>query len=151
MTPEKTRRWDGVEVRGCRCCDAPAIQFYGDQAETARCRKHVERNPCCVPGCTRTRTAKSRSLRTDLWFCSEHWRRFCPPHSRLRRTYLRFFRIAKRQKERVGGDFDGWDERLNGRFWRFWFRLVARARAACASEPFDMTEINKLFGWTSDE
>lgn len=64
----------------------------------------------------------------------------------MRRQYRRYFRLAKRH---------GWDasiddspRTLNERFWRFWRSvLIPSARERCSAGDFDMTEINKLFGW----
>lgn len=102
-----------------------------------RCAKHVGRNPCAIEGCART-TKASHGYSSDDWLCGAHWRAHVPPHSALRRTYRRFFKLAKKR-----GD---WDDALKARFWRFWRGLIERARWRERGD-IDMTEINKLFGW----
>jgi hypothetical protein len=108
----------------------PVLRFY-------RCAKHRDRNPCAIEGCKRTTAANGRYA-SDQWLCSEHWRRFVPPHSPTRRAYHRFFRLAKRH---------GWDDRLRRRFWRFWRGLVAQARRKAEGGSIDETAINRMFGW----
>ncbi len=112
-----------------------------------RCAKHRDRNPCAIEGCKRTMSAEGH-FSNDVVLCSEHFRRFCPPHSKLRRIYRRFFRLAKRQA--TPANPEGWDRDLDRRFWRFWRSLIAKARRQAAGGDVDMTEINKMFGWTND-
>lgn len=124
----------------CRCCGRTVLlgsafrDWQGN--ETFRCSMHIKRNPCAIEGCTRT-TKSNGQYASDQWLCSEHWKIGCPPKSKIRRTYNRFFRIAKRY---------GWNDDLRRRFWRFWNALVARARRRCAGD-MDMHEINRMFGW----
>lgn len=131
----------------CSCCGAPAhVKWrsweFDQPVIVARCEKHTNSNPCAMPGCKRTRRSKYRSETNYL--CGDHWRQVCPPHSRLRRTYRRFFRLAKKF---TGGDTTKrWPEDLERRYWRFWFGLVRRARAEIGP-PMDIDEINKMFGW----
>lgn len=122
----------------CGCCGSEAV--VARQARQHRCAKHRDRNPCAIEGCTRTRAVPAdRQLGDDQWLCADHWRRFVPPRSRMRRAYHAFFRRAKRQ-----GD---WDDKLARRFWRFWNALVRTARRRATAGHLDETEINKLFGW----
>lgn len=122
--------WHIVDIPSCRCCGEPA-------APNLRCAKHQGRNPCAIDGCRRTAAAHRGVLADDTWLCSEHWRRHCPPHSKLRRAYNRFWRIAKR---------DGWTPQLARRFNRFWDGLIARARRNTTEGFLDIEEIHRLFG-----
>lgn len=103
------------------------------------CSEHRERIKCVVPDCVRT---ASREKRGSEWICSEHWRRYVPPRSRLRRLYHAHFRRAKRL---------GWDDKRTAQFWRFWEWLVDGVIARATEGHIDMTEINKLFGWTDGD
>lgn len=116
------RSWDG-SVRG----DLTAV----------RCSKHLGRNPCAIEGCTKTTKAEGRHA-SDSWLCAEHWRIGCPPRSKTRLVYHRYFRRAKRF---------GWNDESAASFNAFWRRLVARARKRCAGD-IDMNEINAMFGWS---
>lgn len=124
----------------CRCCGRTVTlgacfrDWKGDK--TYRCSKHIDRNPCAIEGCTRTTKALGQYA-SDQWFCSEHWRIACPPKSKLRQIYNRFFRKAKRF---------GWSDQKRRAFFRFWNALVNRARKRCEGD-IDMAEINKMFGW----
>lgn len=120
-----------VDVPSCRCCGEWAA---GDE----RCHRHRDRNPCAIEGCQRTTKAPRGRLADDGWMCAEHWRRHVPPHSKLRRAYHRFWRIAKKT---------GWTPELIRRFNRFWDGLVARARREASGGRIDVDEIHKLFGW----
>lgn len=102
----------------------------------ARCNRHYGRNPCAIEGCKRT-TARTGKYSCDAWLCSAHWRIGCPPRSKMRRAYHRYFLRAKKY---------GWTPDAEASFYRFWNRLVARARRRCAGD-IDMTEIKKMFGW----
>jgi hypothetical protein len=95
-----------------------------------------KRCPCSIEGCHR-----STARKTSVWICGTHWKRHCPPRSLRRRTYHRYFARAKRH---------GWTPEIERGFWRFWELLVRLANAAEKRDAFDMTEINKLFGWTDD-
>jgi hypothetical protein len=118
-------------VSSCRCCGERA-------APNLRCAKHQGRNPCAIDGCRRTTSAPRGRLADDSWMCGEHWRRYVPPHSKVRRAYHRFWRTAKKT---------GWTPELVRRFNRFWDGLVTRARRASTDGRIDIAEINQLFGW----
>jgi hypothetical protein len=127
----------------CRCCGTALPRPAIDEPHK-RCRKHQMANPCAIAGCSRTRLAKNGHLHDGTWWlCRDHWRMVCPPHSKLRRAYNRFFQIAKRMGVSPNGI---WPEALERRYWRFWIGLVARARKQVAGD-IDMVEINKMFGW----
>src|SRR3546814_4237341 len=68
---------------------------FGEQVEAARCQKHLRSNPCAALGCKHTRIAKGR-LNETSFLCRDHWREVCPPHSRIRKSWRRFFRLAKK-------------------------------------------------------
>lgn len=134
----------------CACCGSDALVTHH---APYRCDKHRDRNPCAIEGCTRTRAAPERSdgsleLADDQILCAEHWRRFVPPHSKLRRTYHRFWRIAKRQA--TPENPHGWTVGLNRRFERFWRGLVAQARRKATEGHLDEAEINRMFGWDEE-
>jgi len=77
-----------------------------------------------------------------------HWRRHCPPRSLRRRTYHRFFRLAKIHGWGWKGR-DGRRARLDWRFEEFWTSLIRAANAVERGDEMDMTEIekiNNLFG-----
>ncbi|CDO34010.1 hypothetical protein [Novosphingobium sp. KN65.2] len=133
-----------VQAPVCACCGDVAFRELscvsmgqGLVGRDYRCSKHRDRNPCAIEGCKRTTDAKGR-FANDQWLCSDHWRRYVPPHSPMRRTYHRFFRLAKRQ---------GWTKDLQLRFWRFWDGLVKRARRQSTEGRIDENEINRMFGW----
>jgi len=131
---------DQYEVRpapGCNCCGERHYTMHL-AGEIARCEKHRDRNPCAVEGCRRTCAAEGR-LANDQFLCSEHWRRFVPPRSKLRRAYHRFFQITKKR--------GGWDRPLERRFRRFWRALINRVRSQHENGRIDVAEINQLFGW----
>lgn len=96
---------------------------------------------CSIEGCIR-----ETSRPTQVWICSVHWKRYCPPHSRRRRAYLSFFRQAKRHGWHWRGP-TGRGPTLDARFWQFWSALVRLANTVEKGDRFDMTEVNKLFGW----
>lgn len=93
---------------------------------------------CAVPGCA------AETTRYTYWICTRHWRMCCPPRSPQRRTYLRFFREAK--KLGLSGK-DRWPVSLEVRFWRFWDGLVRRAARIEREGELIVTEIHKMFGW----
>lgn len=130
-------QFEVVPGPGCACCGERWDVMHKAVDGSYRCDKHRDRNPCVIEGCKRTTAANGR-YGSDQWLCSEHWRRFVPPHSPMRRAYHRFFRLAKRH---------GWTPALRRRFWRFWGGLVAQARRKAAGDDLDMGEINKMFGW----
>jgi hypothetical protein len=133
-------QFESVPHPGCGCCGASDILWswvLPDKRRIYRCEKHKERNPCAVDGCMRTRAVHGGRIGDDQCICAEHWRMFVPPGSRLRRAYLRFFRIEKKT---------GWTMALERRYQRFWCGLVRRVRAGSAGD-LDMKEINAMFGW----
>src|SRR3546814_19701695 len=79
---------------------------------------------CAALGCKHTRIAKGR-LNETSFLCRDHWREVCPPHSRIRKSWRRFFRLAKKMGLKPT---DRWPEPLASRYWRFWFGLIKRAR-----------------------
>jgi len=128
MISEPFKSWSGLDFLQCECCGEPAVSWpeaARDDRNGGRCERHRGRNPCVIEGCKRTTEAPEGRLSTLQWFCGEHWRRFCPPRSRRRRAYHAFFRLAKRH---------GWTYRLNSQYWRFWYSLVAVARAEADPE-----------------
>jgi len=128
-------------VAQCLVCGEPAIGEADDEIRpwTWRCEKHADRNPCAIEGCSRSTAADGRLDAGHYWLCGFHWRLVCPPHSRERRAYLRFFRIAKKH---------GWDDALRTRFWRYWHGLVRRGRRQMEDTgSIDVDEIHRMFGW----
>src|SRR3546814_19499085 len=103
---------------------------FGEQVEAARCQKHLRSNPCAALGCKHTRIAKGR-LNETSFLCRDHWREVCPPHSRIRKSWRRFFRLAQKMGLKPT---DRWPAPLESRYWRFWFGMSTRARAQ-RSEP----------------
>lgn len=101
---------------------------------------------CAIDGCTHQ---TGRHEHQGAWICSTHWRRHCPPRSARRRAYHRYFREAKRHGWGYRGK-TGRQPRLDWRFWDFWKRLVRFANIAEQAGKIDMTEINKMFGFTDD-
>jgi hypothetical protein len=125
----------------CRCCGNP-VDVSSDIVHV-RCHKHRDKNPCAVEGCERTRVANGRLHDGRHFLCRDHWRVACPPKSKWRQAYNRFFRTAKK----LGlSRTERWPENLERRYWRYFGGLVARARRMAAGD-LDMAEINKLFGW----
>ncbi len=123
--------------RICGCCGEPARCYI--RGLWARCHKHEDRNPCAIDGCKRTRAVPSGGhLRDDQWICADHWRRYVPPRSRIRRAYHAHFRRAKRQ---------GWTESNGKAFWRFWDLLVKTVRRRDGEGFVDEAEINRIMGW----
>jgi hypothetical protein len=123
----------------CGCCgEGRVVRHRNGCWSPYRCEKHAGRNPCAIEDCTRTTAAPDGQLANNQYLCGEHWRRFVPPRSRLRRAYNAFFRRAKRH---------GWDEDLKRRFWRFWNAVIRQARRRATEGHLDETAINKMFGW----
>jgi len=133
----------------CHCCGADfsevrerngsIMQWPNGQV---RCDRHHDRNPCAIEGCKRTRAAPTNDkgfpfMADDQTLCGEHWRRYVPPRSRVRRTYHAHFRRAKRQ---------GWTMKNERAFWRFWTALVAQARRRSTEGFLDIAEIDRLLG-----
>jgi hypothetical protein len=138
------QQFEVVPRPGCGCCGADylkkgAFRTIRIEGPTFRCLRHADRNPCAIEGCRRTTAAKPR-LADDQWLCADHWRQFCPPRSKARRCYHRFFRIAKKT---------GWTPELEARFTRFWTALVKRARRGKADGWIDQSEIERMFGWAA--
>lgn len=134
----------------CACCgDDFVVRHPSGHFSPYRCEKHAQRNPCAIEGCKRTTEARGDPLRlrNNDHLCGEHWKRFVPPGSSVRRAYHRFWRIAK--KQRTPQNPEGWTVALARRFDRFWRGLIKMARRK-ASEPdefLDEAEIKKMFGW----
>lgn len=127
------------ELRPCPMCLVCGEVGY---AETNRCWSHRGRTPCAIEGCTKSRKFESGCYDDATWVCGIHWRQVCPPRSTLRRTYLRFFRIARK----LGVEKSRWPADLERRYWRFFRGLISRHHRRV--EGFiDEAEINKLFGW----
>jgi hypothetical protein len=124
----------------CQCCGVRVMLKPNIRLSEHRCGQHRYRNPCAIEGCKRSTAAPRGQLALDQWLCSEHWRIGCPPRSRERRIYLRFFRRAKRY---------GWTQQSADSFWRIWRRIVAIARSRCAGD-IDEAEIRRLFGWDAE-
>lgn len=127
----------------CGVCGEWTDAFERGSILIGRCEKHQGRNPCAIEGCKRTRAAPQREdgghyLRDDQWLCHDHWRRYVPPRSRMRRAYHAHFRRAKRQ---------GWTDANRIAFWRFWDQLVRLARRRSTEGHIDKAEIDRLMGW----
>jgi len=139
--PDVADQWTMEPKPICACCGETYRTYLLYRGETIRCKKHEDRNPCVIQGCTRTQAA--RGSFTDAGFlCSEHWRRYVPPGSPGRKAYHRLHRIGKRR---------GWPDDLRVRYWRFWGGLVKRAIRDSQQGRLDMTAVNALFGWSDDE
>lgn len=140
----------------CRCCGIELLYCKGEERpehEDQRCEQHIGRNPCALEGCQRTRDAPEAGpgkfhYANDQHVCGEHWRRFVPPKSRLRRAYNAYWRQAKKHGWNYRGRL-GRHPRLDWRFNRFWAALIMmmRRKADPASDVLDMTEINRIMGW----
>lgn len=124
-----------------RCGASTDVTIYrmnrGGKPGIWACDAHLNRTKCSIDGCTRS--CKRDDGRPWEWICSVHWRRYCPPRSLRRRTYLAFFRRARKY---------GWNDKLAKQYWRFWDTLVRGANRLEALGYPDMKEINKMFGWT---
>lgn len=129
--------WTISDIAACGCCGEIASVH---NAHHHRCTKHVGRNPCGVEGCTRT-TAAGGGYGNEFWICGEHWRRYVPARSKIRRHYHLLRRIGKRK---------GWSIKMREKYWRYMRWLVEQARRKATAGKFDMSEVNKLFGWTEE-
>lgn len=129
--------WELILVASCQCCGSLDVVVRAGVQH--RCERHRDRNPCLVDGCRRTIAAGRNELADDQSICGAHWRRYVPPGSPLRRTYNRFFRLARRH---------GWTPGLIRRFERFWTGMAARVRRQAAEGFVDQREIDRLFGWS---
>lgn len=107
-----------------------------------RCDRHHDRNPCIVEGCKRTTSAVGKDevlrLASDQTICGTHWRRYCPPGSRMRRAYNAHWRRGKRL---------GWSPKRVRAFERLWSMMVVVIRRRSAEGFLDEAGINKLMGW----
>lgn len=145
----RSREWEPVSEQFdivprpcCGCCGLTSISTdLRIMGAVYRCFKHQDSDACAIAGCTRTTKATSLP-HDDRWLCGTHWRRFCPPRSARRRAYLAIVRKGKRLD---------WPNEQRARYWRFWDQLIATARAAHRGDRFDMTEINRMFGWTDGD
>lgn len=132
-----------VKAPVCVCCGDSEPQRHADGFWSPyRCREHADKNPCAIEGCTRTRAARGR-LDNSIFLCRDHWRTFCPPRSLRRRTYLAFFRKARKMGFKNN---DRWPDELEERFWEFWRRLIANARHKANGGNLDLAQIERLFG-----
>lgn len=134
---------------GCGCCGRSSLR-PGDATDciteypgAIRCADHHGRNPCAIEGCRRTRAAPIGGNgwpihSDDQTICADHWRRYVPPRSRMRRAYHAHFRRAKRQ---------GWTDANKRAFWRFWDQLVRLARKRAEGGHIDKAAIDRLMGW----
>lgn len=134
----------GVRI-ACHVCDRDTLAADGLTRQNRKgktgiwaCSEHLNRIRCAIDDCRHTH----RGVLGEEWICAEHWRRYCPPRSRRRRAYLAFFRRAKRH---------GWCEKSAAQYWRFWDTLVAVIRAEHTRGAVDMTEVNRLFGWSDGD
>jgi hypothetical protein len=127
------------ELRPCPSCLVCGAHGYN---ETNRCWAHRDRTPCSIEGCTKGRKFADGVFPAGGWICGIHWRQVCPPRSPLRRTYLRFFRIARK----LGVENGRWPADLERRYWRFFAGMIARYHRRLDGFV-DVGEINKLFGW----
>jgi hypothetical protein len=134
---EDPANWTLEPWRSCAVCGS-----FGTNG-TNRCYKHREHTPCSIEGCTKGRKFKDGVFAAGSWICGVHWRQVCPPRSPLRRTYLRFYRIARKLGIPEGGD---WPPKLEQRYWRFFAGMIRRYHRGMAGW-IDVDEINKLFGW----
>lgn len=134
---------------GCGCCGR--AQLNGSMSDciteypngAIRCADHHDRNACAIAGCKRTHPAPELDsgglyIADGQWLCPDHWRRYVPPRSRMRRAYHAHFRRAKRQ---------GWTEANKRAFWRFWDQLVRLARMRSTEGHIDKAAIDRLMGW----
>lgn len=129
-------RYAIIKIPSCRCCGEPAWP-------NLRCSKHQDRNPCAVEGCKKTaRALPNFGLSDHSEICADHWRRFVPARSKLRRAYHRHFARAKRY---------GWTPESAAAFRRFWGLLVGRVRRQATEGTIDEAEIARLFGWDTDQ
>jgi hypothetical protein len=133
---------------GCHVCGKQTIEAGAlfRQNRTGKmgiwaCHDHRMRIKCGIEGCIRTTAKTKPDYGYQEWICGVHWRRYCPPRSLRRRAYHRFFRDAKKH---------GWTERRAAQYWRFWDTLLSAANAVEKNDKVDMTEINKMFGWTDE-
>ncbi|QUM72168.1 hypothetical protein [Sphingopyxis granuli] len=130
-------QFDVVPGPGCAVCGERGGIMWGEEGGY-RCDKHKDRNPCAIEGCKRTRAAGNAGLASDQYLCGEHWRKYVPPRSRLRRLYHAHFRRGKRE---------GWTMKRNRQFHRFWDFVVRVARKRHNGGFIDEAEINRIMGW----
>jgi hypothetical protein len=92
------------------------------------------RTTCLLDGCKRTTAGYIRGG----WICGEHWRRYIPPRSRIRRAYHALYRKGKRLD---------WPDELVDRWWKLWTAIKRRARRLHDKGDLSEAEINRLMGW----
>lgn len=135
-------KWDESPFR---FAPYPTCWVCGELAassEENRCHKHRGRTPCSIDGCRKSRKFEGYVSDERVWVCGIHWRQVCPPRSPLRRTYNRFFRIARK----LGVAKERWPDELERRYWRFFGGMIARYHRGLVGY-IDEREINKMFGW----
>jgi hypothetical protein len=131
-------QFEVVPGPGCVVCGGRGGTMWGEEGGY-RCEKHKDRNPCAIEGCKRTRATGSVGLASDQYLCGEHWRKYVPPRSRLRRLYHAHFRRGKRE---------GWTMKRHRQFHRFWDFLIRVARKRHEGGFLDEVEINRIMGWS---
>ena len=130
-----THEW--ARPPSCGCCggkawlDKPMV-LTEVEPMVWRCEKHVGRLPCCIEGCGKTFAMKGDDSYQGIVMCGRHWR-MAPKRMRDLESLIR-----KRAKRR------GWTRRLIRQHDWIWQRA---RRAIDRGGEFDMTEINKMFGW----
>lgn len=147
MISETPRIYDGrlyTPPGGYSWCRVCGDFGWTDRGDDTRCRKHFNRNPCCIEGCSRTVHA-SHGLALDSTFCGAHWRALVPPGSPERKIYNRFWARSRRRVKLLGKEH-AWPPAETRSYWRFWNRLVSRARARGRGD-LDVREINRVMGW----
>jgi hypothetical protein len=97
-----------------------------------RCEKHVGRQPCCIVGCGKTFAIRPGDDYEGEMMCGRHWRQAPKPMRDLERL------IRQRAKRK------GWNEKLVRQHYWIWQRA---RRAVEKGHTFDITAVNKLFGW----
>lgn len=121
----------------------PQYGVRTEDFEVHRCEKHKSSLACAIEGCSKSRKTEHQPV-DDGFFCTEHWRLFVPPRSRMRKAYHALWRRHKR--------LGRWTPELDAQYHRIWDLIVRRARQAHSGqfEGFvDEDAINKMFGWDS--
>ncbi|ALC12453.1 hypothetical protein [Sphingopyxis sp. 113P3] len=131
-------QWEIVPGPGCIVCgERWHHPMKTDTRGEHRCKKHHGRNPCAIEGCKRTTAAKGFTA-SDQYLCAEHWRRYVPARSRMRKLYFAHLRRGKRY---------GWNRKSARAFERLWRFIVKTARARHEGGFLDEAEINRIMGW----